>query len=73
MWFPRISLVAIRKKDEQSPIAHHFVEAGHPVAALSFIVIEHIKCTSRGDTAQITTKRMFLDFSFKAFISTGHE
>lgn len=33
---------AIRRKDQKSPVAHHFSEMSHSISELNFVVIEHI-------------------------------
>lgn len=43
---------AIRRKDERSPVAQHFMEAGHPLSSLSFTVIEHVKESRRGGNTE---------------------
>ena len=39
---------SIRTKDQRSPVASHFMEAGHSVSTLRYIGIEHVKKPRRG-------------------------
>ena len=54
---------AIRRKDITSPVARHFMEAGHSTADLSFIVIEQVKKARRGgdlDTKLLQTESRWI-------------
>ena len=54
---------AIRRKDIKSPVARHFMEAGHSTADLSFTVIEQVKKSRRGgdlDTKLLQTESRWI-------------
>lgn len=64
---------SIRRKDEKSPVARHFNEAGHPVSSLAYTVLEHVTPARRGGDLErrLLQRECFWIFSLKTVHPLG--